>query len=562
MKWFREARFGMFVHWGVHSCAAGIWNGQPIPSSGDWIQCLGRVSAEDYRNTLLGQFNPGKYRPETWVLAAKAAGMKYVVITAKHHDGFCLWDSKLTDWDVGATPYKSDLLKPLAEACRKHGLKFCLYYSIMDWSHPDYGTKASYRGNARNPNPDMDRYAGYVKGQLKELLGNYGDVGLLWFDGAWEDAWTHDRAADLYDYLRGLQPSLIINNRIDKNPFGAGALPAGFKGDYDTPEQKIPPNGFGPEITWETCMTMNDTWGFKANDNNWKTSAVLIRSLIDISGKGGNFLLNVGPTSEGEIPAPSLDRLADIAAWMKTNGESIHGTTASIFPKIAWDGSSTTRRMADGTTRIYLHLFSRPAQGKLIVRGLVNRPEQVTILGVPGACAVNGKPESWTIDLPEHGWNPLATVVALTVRGEPVARIPVNEPDERGVMILPAIDASLHGGGSLKLEQRDDRTNIGYWMERNSFVSWSVKIPAGNYRVTIDGSCESAGSEMKLQAGDVEMAFSVPCTGAWQNYRAIEAGTLTVPTDVSGDLSIHALSGSGPGFINIRSLTLTLARKP
>jgi alpha-L-fucosidase len=425
MQWFDEARFGMFIHWGVYSAAAGVWDGKEIPGIGEWIQSKAKIPAAEYRAALQEKFNPVKYDPESWVLAAKQAGMKYLVITSKHHDGFCLWDSKLTDWDVASTPYGKDLLEPLARACEKHGIRFCVYHSIMDWSHPDYGTQKPWRGNAKNPQPDMERYTDYMNGQLKELVHNF-KPGILWFDGEWEKAWTHERGVELYESLRKLDPALIINNRVDKGRKGmeGHTTDAKFKGDYGTPEQQIPATGFGEGVSWESCMTMNGTWAFKSNDHKWKSTTTLVHNLIEIASKGGNYLLNVGPTAEGEIPAVSLDRLAAIGDWMKTHGESIHGTTASIFPKVSWNGRSTTRRRADGTTRVYIHLFSQPDENKLTLSGLMDRPDRIAILGKAETPGLTGTPGNWTIDLPESALDPIATVIAMDFKKAPVIDIP------------------------------------------------------------------------------------------------------------------------------------------
>jgi alpha-L-fucosidase len=427
MKWFNEARFGMFIHWGLYSAAAGEWEGKPVKYIGEWIQSFARIPYTQYRSVLQEKFNPAKYDPEAWVVAAKEAGVKYIVITTKHHDGFCLWDSALTDWDIMSTPHKKDLLKPLADACAKHGIRFCAYHSIMDWYHPDWGSKVSkegvnetWRGNWENPNPDMDRFTAYLKGQLKEVIDNY-NPGILWFDGEWEDAWTHERGKDLYAYLRELDPKLIINNRVDKGRAGmqGHTIDPKFKGDYGTPEQEIPATGFGEGVAWESCMTMNDTWGFKKDDHNWKSSEVLVRNLIDTASKGGNYLLNVGPTAEGEIPTPSLERLAAIGAWMKTSGESIYGTTASLFPKVSWDGRSTTRHNADGTTTVYLHVFQRPEGGKLIIKDLVTRPEKAALRGHESMLEISGTAGEWTIQLPEGPLDPIAAVVSLSFKERP-----------------------------------------------------------------------------------------------------------------------------------------------
>jgi len=423
MKWFDEARFGMFIHWGLYSEAAGYWDGKPIDGIGEWIQSHASIPASEYRAKLQDKFNPVKYDPEAWVGAAKNAGMKYLVITAKHHDGFCLWDSELTDWDVTATPYKKDLLKPLADACEKHGIRFGLYYSIKDWSHPEWGTKAPWRGNAGTPEPDMEKYITFLYGQLDELVREY-QPGVLWFDGEWEDAWTHEHGVALYNHLRESDPKLIINNRVDKGRAGmqGHTTDPKYKGDFGTPEQEIPATGFGPGVAWESCMTMNDTWGFKKDDANWKSTETLVHNLIDIASKGGNYLLNVGPTGDGEIPAASLERLAAIGEWMKVNAESIHRTTASLFAETSWNGRSTTRHNADGTTTLYLHVFEVPEDGALTVNSLDTRPHSATVLGHDGALTISGSQGAWVVQLPEEALNPIATVVALNFKNPPIIK--------------------------------------------------------------------------------------------------------------------------------------------
>jgi len=394
MEWWREARFGMFIHWGLYAVPAGEWNGQTVNGISEWIQHKAPIPVADYE-PLKDVFNPVQYDADEWVRLAKNAGMKYIVITSKHHDGFCLWNSGQTDWDIASTPYKKDLLKPLADACEKYGVRLCFYHSIMDWHHPDYSLKKPYRGNADNPAPDMDAYTDYMKAQLKELLTGYGDIGVLWFDGEWEKAWTHERGVDLDDYLRAIQPSLIINNRIDKGRKGmAGMNKEGdFRGDFGTPEQEIPHIGF-PGVDWESCMTMNGSWGYKVSDNNWKSTDTLIRNLVDIASKGGNYLLNVGPTAEGLIPAPSIERLEEIGAWMAVNGESIHGTSASTLPELEW--GRCTIKEGKGTTTYYLHVFDWPEDGKLVVPGLkggaatmLDVGERLEVITTGGGCEID-----------------------------------------------------------------------------------------------------------------------------------------------------------------------------
>lgn len=427
MAWFNNARFGMFIHWGLYSQPAGIWKGKEIPGMGEWIQNREKIPVSDYE-PLQKTFNPTDYSPEAWVLAAKQAGMKYIIITTKHHDGFVLYDSKFTDWDMGGTPYKKDLLKPLAEACRKHGLKICWYHSIMDWHHPHYGDKdiQPWRGNATIAKPEMEKYVTYMKNQLHELLTNYGDISIVWFDGEWEGSWTHEMGKDLYNYCRTLQPNTIINNRVDNGRSGmAGMTKKGdYAGDYGTPEQEIPKTGFGPRTYWESCMTMNDTWGFKKSDHKWKSPEKLIHNLVDISSKGGNFLLNVGPTAKGAIPSASMDRLKTIGQWMDINSQSIHGTQANPFPSISWNGRCTMKVDNNSDTQLFFHLFEWPKDGKLNIPELQNPIQAVSILGqkTDNLLPVSGKPGNWSIQLPEAPTTSpenICTVVKVSIKGVP-----------------------------------------------------------------------------------------------------------------------------------------------
>jgi alpha-L-fucosidase len=368
MKWWRDARFGMFIHWGLYAVPAGEWKGEKIKGIGEWIMERADIPAHEYE-PLAQQFNPVKFDANEFVRIAKDAGMKYIVITSKHHDGFCLWDSKVTDYDImDASPFKRDILKELQKACKKQGVKLCFYHSIMDWHHPDAQRPFYPNYNDRNKtNPNFSRYVEtYMKPQLKELITEYGPVGVMWFDGEWIKDWTEPQGKDLYNYVMSLQPNIIINNRVGKGRKGMEGLNKGdqeYSGDFGTPEQQIPATGL-PGVDWESCMTMNDTWGYKSYDHNWKSSEDLIRKLVDIASKGGNFLLNVGPTAEGLIPDASVERLADIGNWMKVNSESIYGTTASPLGKLPW-GRCTAK-----PGKLYLHVFDWPKYGTLEVTGI------------------------------------------------------------------------------------------------------------------------------------------------------------------------------------------------
>ena len=416
MAWFRDARFGLFIHWGVYSVPAGEWEGKT--NYGEWFMEETKMPVSQYEK-FAGQFNPVKFDANEWVRRAKEAGMKYIVITSKHHDGFGMFRSDLTDWCIKSTPFQRDPLKELAAACKKQDIRLCFYHSIMDWHHPDWGTRRAWNDKATGT-PDMDRYVVYMKGQLRELLTGYGPLGILWFDGEWEKPWTHERGVDLYNYVRGLQPKIIINNRVGKARSGMAGMDQGTQrvGDYGTPEQEIPPTGFGPGVDWESCMTMNKHWGYNKNDQNWKSSAVLIRNLIDCASKGGNYLLNIGPTAEGVFPEPSIQRLADFGDWMKVNHEAIYGTQASPFQKLAW-GRCTRKDLGKSKTRLYLHVFDWPTDGKLVIQGLTNKPLKAVMLSgnqkLEFACAEN----QVAIAVPENAPDRHATVIALDIKGKP-----------------------------------------------------------------------------------------------------------------------------------------------
>ncbi len=424
MQWWRDARFGLFIHWGLYAIPAGEWKGKT--NYGEWIRHSAQIPIDVY-DRFVGQFNPGKFHADEWVSLAKDAGMKYIVITSKHHDGFCLFDSKNTDFDVMSTPFKRDILKELSEACRKQGIRLCFYHSIMDWHHPDYLPRRGWEKDRSAAGAAFDRYVLYMKNQLKELLTNYGPLGVLWFDGEWESTWNEKYGRDLYQYVRSFQPDIIINNRVGASRSGMEGFSQGREsaGDFGTPEQQIPATGL-PGVDWETCMTMNDNWGTNSHDKNWKLAKDLIRMLADIASKGGNYLLNIGPTSEGVFPPESVERLREIGQWMKTNSESITATQASPFKKVEWGRS--TQKAIGGGTRLYLHVFNWPADGKLIVPGIFNKAKLAYLVAdlKKAALKVSRKEDSLVLEVPKQAPDPVDSVVILDVEGKP----DVNNPPE------------------------------------------------------------------------------------------------------------------------------------
>ena len=418
MDWWNQARFGMFIHWGLYAVPAGEWKGEKVPGIGEWIMERAKIPVSEYEQ-FAKQFNPVKFDAEQWVQTAKNAGMKYIVITSKHHDGFCLWDTKYTDYDViDATPFKRDILGELARECRKQGIKLCFYHSIMDWHHPDAQAPfyPNYNDTSKS-NPNFDRYVEYyLKGQLKELVQNYGPLGILWFDGEWVKDWTRENGWDMFEYCLNLQPDIIVNNRVGNGREGMRGLSRSdeFAGDYGTPEQEIPATGL-PGVDWETCMTMNDTWGYKSYDNNWKSREDLLHKLVDIASKGGNFLLNVGPTAEGLIPGPSVERLAAIGEWMKVNGESIYGTTASPLGEVPW-GRCTAK-----PGKLYLHVFDWPKNGKLEVPGLKNKVKKAYLLADKNRTKLlvtRTSGEKVVVTVPSKAADQINTVVVLEINNK------------------------------------------------------------------------------------------------------------------------------------------------
>ncbi|WP_114781910.1 alpha-L-fucosidase [Botryobacter ruber] len=434
MEWWREARFGMFIHWGVYAQMAGVYRGHEQARGGaEWIMNRMKVPVAEYK-AVARQFNPTKYDADAWVRMAKDAGMKYIIITAKHHDGFALFDSKASDWDVtDATPYGKDLLKPLAEACKKHGVKLGFYYSqAQDWGNP--GGSVARKVMAEGwPNPDSARIDAYTKAhkghwdhaqetatfdqyidrvavpQVKEILSNYGEIAVLWWDTPTN--MTDEAALKLQEVLK-LQPHIITNDRL-KRP--------NFPGDTRTPEQKIPAQGDGSD--WETCMTMNGTWGYRTSDNNWKSTETLIRNLVDIASKGGNYLLNVGPKPDGTFPQESIDRLKGVGEWMKVNSEAIYATKANPISSVNW-GRVTMKPEAKETI-LYLTVFDWPKDGKLVVPGLDNKISSTSLLAGGKKLKATQSAEGTVIQLPAKAPDAIASVIKVQVKGQLAPQAPI-----------------------------------------------------------------------------------------------------------------------------------------
>lgn len=366
--WFQDARFGMFIHWGLYA----------LPARGEWYASIDKIPAAQYEK-YFNAFDPVDYNPRLWARMAREAGMKYAVLTAKHHEGFCLFDSAYTDYKSTNTPAGRDLVHEYADAFRAEGLRVGLYYSLVDWHHPDYPAYSDpfhpERGSQthREENCSFDRYLDYMHAQVRELCTGYGKIDLFWFDFSYDDhcgeGW---RAKELVEMVRTLQPGILLNSRLEASGGSLGSLlsgtPTPWAGDFATPEQIIPPAPLvtpaGAPVCWEACQTMNNSFGYTRTDLCFKSSRTCIHQLVECVSKGGNYLLNVGPDARGNIPPRSVDILSGIAGWMRLNAESIYGCGQSPLPVSAFGCRATAK---DRT--LYLHVMEQPV-GPLAVTGI------------------------------------------------------------------------------------------------------------------------------------------------------------------------------------------------
>lgn len=422
MKWFSESRFGMFIHWGLYA----------IPARGEWVRSTEQMPEEEYM-PFFEEFDPVDFDPKKWAKAAKEAGMKYAIMTAKHHDGFCLFDSALTDFKSTNTKAGKDLVREYLEAFRAEGLKVGLYYSLLDWHHPDYphyGDQNHPMRNCeaeKNDGRDFNRYLDYMHGQVRELCSNYGKIDILWFDFSYGDlrgeAW---RGTELVNMVRSLQPDVILDNRLEVSGEGFGSIatdePTVYSGDYVSPEQIIPPHGLqsesGRDLYWEACITMNDNWGYCAKDKNFKPASTIIRKLVECVSKNGNMLLNVGPDARGNIPEESLQILFEIGKWMNKNSASIYHCGGTDLPK------PENGRITRNGNRIYYHvmensigsvpLYGIPRNQVKAVRLLCDGSE----LRIPSNWIVNNYPDIVFVDISASPYLPDAvdTVVEVILK--------------------------------------------------------------------------------------------------------------------------------------------------
>ena len=500
MEWWQDARFGLFIHWGLYAIPAGEWKGEKIPGISEWIMLRGRIPVSDYES-FAEDFNPVKFDADEWVRMAKEAGMKYIVITSKHHDGFAMFHSKTNPYNItDATPFDRDPLKELADACKKYGIKLGFYHSqAQDWNHPG----GTYRGIEKGePHWDstmvripLDQYIDEkAYPQVEEILTNYGDISIIWWD---TPIGMTEEAAEKLHTLLDLQPGIIENNRL----YGP------WNGDFSTPEQHIPPTGL--DYAWEVCMTMNTSWGYKSYDDNWKSSKTLVQYLTDIVSKGGNFLLNVGPTAEGLFPEPSVVRLKEIGKWMNINNESIYGTTASPFFKLLW--GRCTKKVEGDKSILYLHVFDWPENGKIKVPGLINNVKEVICLIDKNNVKFNREGDNIILDVSEIDPDPYNTVLKMTIDGKPEVISNLPDQDENGTVNLAVAYGFIHNRGYGEQAYLSNLTEDSYlenWISGGTKVEFMFNInDPGKFSISLEGATQAD----EIQVGLIRNDSKIEC---------------------------------------------------
>ncbi len=517
-EWFTDARYGMFIHWGVYSGAEGVWKGEKLRYDNDyaeWIFYRNRIEKDEYLN-LLSDFNWDEIDPEEWVILAKKAGMKYVTLTAKHHDGFALWDSKVGDYDVTAhTDPQRDIVAELAEACRKHGLKMGLYYSHwVDWEHPNGWdhTKEIYQIS----DEEYDQYwQEKVMPQMRELLTNYGDIGLIWFD-----MWIHhsktivtkDQLLQLKSMIRELQPDCLVNSRlglsIDEDP------DVDFRtlGDNQLGSAKL-------DYPWQSPATVAHSWGYNALENEWKSATTILKNLINNVSLNGNMMLNIGPRANGDVPFEIAQRLISIGDWLEANGESIYGAGGFDLEKDQHDWCRITYKEDEGIHKVYLHIFNWPLDGEVKLTGISTRPDSIYLLGrkVESDLEFSYNEVVTTISLPVKQPDPLVSVIVCEYSGYPdVVKGLVAESMSNGYSLSPANCSNFDDTPSIESPKKFGSIPAHSVIEEKTVYKWKVYIDK-QMELNLDASYsflgESGLGNIRIKINGLDYSDSFKHTG-------------------------------------------------
>jgi len=514
-QWFRDAKFGMFIHWGVYS----------MLGRHEWVRQLCHIPLAEYQY-YVDNFNPVQFNPDQWVDIAKEGGARYMVITSKHHDGFCIWDSKYTDYDIMHSKCGKDALGMLVKSAKKKGMPLGFYHSIMDWHHPDYLPRRTWETDRSTEGANLDRFmTSYVMKQLEELVTKY-DPAILWFDGEWEHSNEEQHAFEIEAMLMKLKPNLIINDRLFKRMPGHG--------DFGTPENYVPATGVrnsdGSPRLWEACYTINfNSWGYNHYETEFHSTTQLIRQLIEIVSKGGNLLLNVGPTPEGTIQPEFVARLQGMGKWLKVNGEAIYGTTASVFEKLPFFGRCTVKG-----NRLYLHVMGWPLDQKLRLPGLKTKVAKAFLLVEPSkTLSFSQEGKDVVIQLPERAPDLDATVIAVNLQGAPAIEAYEIHAQSNGSIELPSYMAEIQSqmGQRMYLDHFYKHTMLTNWQNVNDFPVWEFFVDKpGTFELQASYACSGGerGSAFAVEVDDAQIPGIVQSSGSDYFPKTFSLGTLSL----------------------------------
>ena len=574
LGWFREAKFGMMIHWGPYSVLGGEWRGKQLPiAGGELDQFLPGYNVEmimeglsiplaDYRE-VARQFNPVKFDAQQWVELIKATGMKYLVITSKHQDGFAMFHSKVSKYNiVDATPFKRDPLKELSEACRQEGIRFCVYYSQRDdWEDPNsYANYWDFHESKRN----YERYyEGKAKPQVRELLMGYGLLGLIWFD---HGMYTAQQAEQMVDLVHSLQPRCLVNSRCLYDSHVGKSWPE-LVGDYESlGDRELPASG--AQQYFEVPQTLNHSWGYNKFDDRWKPPREVVHQLVDVVSKGGNYLLDVGPTGEGTMPRPAVDILEKVGAWMGLNGESIYGTSASPFEELPW-GRCTVKG-----EKLYLHVFEWPEDGVLSLVGLKNEVKKAYLLLDSSRALDFSRDEGkLSVQLPGKPVDEDDTVVVLEIAGKPEVDPPVVVQKDSSPIKLTAVTA-VTAGKAIKYYNPLGGYHVSRWDDPQDSVTWWIRInQPRRYQVWITYAAQEEweGGKYRVSVGSVPLEATVVNTGAFcfdiglpcetgYEYRTYNIGIVDLSEAGQYKLTIRPASAAGHDLMYLKSIELTPLR--